>query len=135
MQIQDKINMIFMAKEQQQNISGARYNAITTGSKVIGTIQADDDIRIDGQLEGDLYCKGKLIIGQQGYVKGNVNCTNAEIFGTLEGEFNVSDSLMLHSTAHLIGNLKVKTLTIEPNAVFNGTCSMEETPPKIEFED
>ena len=128
--------MTFMAKEQQQQtISGARYNAITTGSRIEGTIHADDDIRVDGQLEGDLFCNGKLIIGQQGYVKGNVNCTNAEIFGTLEGDFNVTDSLMLHSTAHLIGNLRTKSLTIEPNAVFNGTCSMEDNTPKIEFED
>lgn len=118
-----------MAKEQQQNISGARYNAITTGSKFVGTINADDDIRIDGCLEGDLVCKGKLIVGQQGYVKGNAQCVNIEVFGTIEGDFKVSESIMLHSTAHFTGNLNTKTLTIEPNAVFNGTCVMDEPAP------
>ncbi|HBZ34688.1 MAG TPA: polymer-forming cytoskeletal protein [Bacteroidales bacterium] len=126
--------MAFTTKEQPQNNVGARYNAITTGSKVVGTIHADDDIRIDGTLDGDLFCKGKLIIGQQGYVKGNVNCVNAEVFGTLEGEVNINDSLLLHSTAHLIGNLKTKTLTIEPSAVFNGTCTMGNNVPEKQEE-
>ncbi|MBQ9440729.1 MAG: polymer-forming cytoskeletal protein [Paludibacteraceae bacterium] len=118
-----------MAKDIQNNMSGARYNAITTGSKVIGTIQADDDIRIDGCLEGDLLCKGKLIVGQQGLIKGNAKCVNVEIFGTVDGDFTVSEGIMLHSTARFNGNLNTKVLTIEPNAVFNGTCVMDDVLP------
>ena len=40
----------------QQN-SGALYNALTAGSKIIGTIVTDSDMRVDGTIEGDVNVK------------------------------------------------------------------------------
>ena len=62
------------------------YNAITSGSKIIGTIIADGDIRIDGIVEGEMQCAGKVVIGEKGLIKGTVSCQNAEIMGTLDGK-------------------------------------------------
>ena len=57
----------------QQN-SGTLYNALTSGSKIIGTVITDSDMRIDGIVEGDVKCSGKLVIGEQGLVKGSIEC-------------------------------------------------------------
>ena len=111
-----------MAKEIVN--SGAQYNSIATGTKITGTILADNDIRIDGELEGILDCKGKIVIGEKGSFKGTANCANSEVFGKVEGEITVSDTLSLRQTASLLGDVKTKVLLIEPNAIFNGTCSM-----------
>ena len=59
-----------MANTTQQ--SGTLYNALTAGSKIIGTIVADSDIRIDGRVEGDMQCSGKVVIGEKGSVKGSI---------------------------------------------------------------
>ena len=72
-----------MANTTQQ--SGTLYNALTAGSKIIGTIVADSDIRIDGRVEGDMQCSGKVVIGEKGSVKGSIACQNAEIMGLLDG--------------------------------------------------
>ena len=40
--------------QNQQNQQGALYNALTAESKIIGTIVANNDIRIDGIVEGDI---------------------------------------------------------------------------------
>ena len=56
-------NSFPMATTQQQ--AGTLYNALTSGSKIIGTIIADSDIRIDGNVEGDLQCSGKVVIGEK----------------------------------------------------------------------
>ena len=107
---------------------GTLFNALTTGSKIIGTIIADSDIRIDGTVEGDIQCKGKIVIGEKGSVKGNINCQNAEILGHLDGKAAISDTFSLRSTGTLTGELNTKILIIEPNAQFNGTCSMKQQP-------
>lgn len=112
-----------MATTQQQ--SGTLYNALTAGSKIIGTIIADSDIRIDGTVEGDLQCTGKAVIGEQGYLKGSVECQNAEIMGKLEGKIAVAHTLALRATGNIKGDVSTSTLIVEPNAVFNGTCSMQ----------
>ncbi|MDD3322404.1 MAG: polymer-forming cytoskeletal protein [Paludibacter sp.] len=112
-----------MAKEVVTN-AGAMYNALTNGSKIVGKIFADSDFRIDGEVEGTINCNGKVVIGQKGLLKGSITCLNAEVVGTVEGDVNVSETLSLRSTAVIKGDVKTKILVVEPNAVFNGTCSM-----------
>lgn len=112
-----------MAKEVVAN-TGAMYNALTNGSKIVGKIFADSDFRIDGEVEGTISCSGKVVIGQKGFLKGSITCINAEVVGTVEGDINVSETLSLRSTAVIKGDVRTKILMVEPNAVFNGTCTM-----------
>ena len=115
-----------MAKEIVTN-TGAMYNALTNGSKIVGKILADSDFRIDGEVEGDIICKGKVVIGQKGLLKGSISCVSAEVVGTVDGDIVVSENLSLLSTAFITGDVKTKILMVEPNAIFNGTCSMRNT--------
>lgn len=103
---------------------GTLFNALTAGSKIIGTIVTDTDIRIDGTVEGDLQCAGKVVIGEKGSLKGTIVCRNAEILGHIEGKITVSETLALRATANLKGEATTQVLIVEPNAVFNGNCSM-----------
>ena len=114
-----------MAKEVLNN-TGSMYNSLTNGSKIIGKIVADNDFRIDGEVEGDIVCNGKVIIGKTGILKGKISCVNAEIIGSVVGDIVVSDTLSLRSTANITGEVRTKVLVVEPNAVFNGSCSMRE---------
>lgn len=114
-----------MAKEVVTS-SGAMYNALTNGSKIVGKIFADTDFRIDGEVEGTISCSGKVVIGQKGFLKGSISCVNAEIIGTVDGDITVSETLSLRGTAIINGDVKTKVLMVEPNAIFNGTCSMRE---------
>ena len=111
-----------MANERQQ--SGMMFNALTAGSKIVGNITADSDFRIDGLIEGDLNCTGKVVIGEAGKIKGTVSCANAEIMGLMEGKINCSQQLSLRTSGKIVGDVHTKTLIVEPGAMFNGTCSM-----------
>lgn len=116
-----------MGYQQQNQQAGTLYNALTAGSKIIGTVIADSDIRIDGVLEGELQCSGKVVVGEKGSIKGNINCQNAEILGRIDGKLDVKQTLALRATSNLQGEVKTQTLIVEPNAVFNGTCAMGRT--------
>lgn len=104
--------------------TGIVHNVIAQGTKIVGTIETDKDIRIDGALDGDLVCKGKLVIGQQGLIHGTVDCINAEVLGSVDGEMTIAESLTLKSTAKIKGRIKTKVLCIEPQAQFSGSCEM-----------
>ncbi len=114
-----------MAKDNSIG-SGSTHNALTNGSKIIGDIVADRDFRIDGEVQGNITCKGKVVVGKTGFLKGAIVCVNAEIVGTVTGDLTVSDTLTLRSTGNITGEVKTKTLIVEPQAIFNGTCSMKE---------
>ena len=111
-----------MAKEVVH--TGIGHNIIAQGTKIVGTITTNSDIRIDGELEGDLVCKGKIVVGQQGNIKGNVDCANAEVMGNINGKMIVNGTLSLKATSKIWGQIKTKILSIEPEAQFTGSCEM-----------
>jgi cytoskeletal protein CcmA (bactofilin family) len=115
----DKENM---AKEVTSQ--GSEYNTLANGTKVSGEVYAENNFRIDGRLEGTVVCKGKVIIGSKGVVEGSLTCVTAEIIGEFKGKIFVDETLSLKSTAKVEGEIKTKVLTIEPNAIFIGSCDM-----------
>ena len=81
-----------MANDKQ---GGLMFNALTAGSKIVGNITADSDYRIDGLIEGELNCTGKVVIGEAGRVKGTIVCANAEIMGMMDGKITCHQQLSL----------------------------------------
>lgn len=112
-----------MAKETAVN-SSSLYSILATGTKIVGSIDTDYDLRLDGSLDGDIVCGGKLVMGAQSALKGTIRCINAEILGKVEANVDTKELLILRSQAEITGDIKTSTLMIEPGAVLNGTCSM-----------
>ncbi|MDR2775025.1 MAG: polymer-forming cytoskeletal protein [Tannerella sp.] len=103
---------------------GGLHNVLATGTVLTGTIVAESDFRLDGRVEGEINCKGKIVIGPKGYVKGNIMTDNAEIFGNVEGSIRARERLVLKSSAVIKGDIFIQTLEIEPGAKLNGSCTM-----------
>jgi cytoskeletal protein CcmA (bactofilin family) len=81
---------------------------------------------LDGQINGTLKCRGKVIIGQNGAMEGTLECINAEILGKFTGKLVVTEALHLKATSRVEGEIKTKILSVEPNAKFTGNCDMSQ---------
>lgn len=117
-------------KQKEENTNGGLHNTLAAGTTVKGNITTEADFRLDGRIEGDVDCSGKIVIGPKGNVTGNIVSANAEILGEVEGSIHVSAKLILKATAVIKGDIFAQTLEIEPNARFNGVCKMSEDAPK-----
>lgn len=113
-----------MKKQNSEPTSGCLHNTLAAGTIVVGNITTETDFRIDGNVEGDIVCKGKVVIGELGVVKGNVTAENAEIHGSLDGSISVKEHIAFRSKAVMIGGITAKTFEVEPGANFEGRCSM-----------
>ena len=111
-----------MAKNQTPN-PGA-LNIISEGTKIVGDLISDGDIRINGTHEGNITVAGKVLIGTSGKVAGNMQCKSSEISGTVTGKIIVKELLSLKATAKINGDIITDKLSVEPGAEFNGTCKM-----------
>lgn len=105
------------------SLSPNSINSLVKGTKVEGTIHADNDFRIDGQLKGSLNCKGKVIIGSTGTVSGDIACQNAVIEGSFDGNLKVNELLAVKETANVTGDVTAGTVNVDSGAVFNVTCN------------
>ena len=102
----------------------AAVNMIGTGTIITGDIVSKGDIRIDGILRGSVDTKGKLVLGLEGIIEGDISCKDADVSGLIKAKITVSELLSLKSTAKLNGDIITNKLSIEPGAAFSGSCSM-----------
>ena len=101
-----------------------KINMIGVGTTIEGSITSSENIRFDGNLNGNLNTKGKVFIGQSGKVNGEIRCKNCEIEGVVDGKVVVEELLSLRSMSKLFGEIKTGKLAIEPGATFTGKCDM-----------
>ena len=114
-----------MAKIMTNNESyNQSINIISEGTKIKGDVIANGDIRIDGELFGNIAAKGKLVIGEKGKIEGQVVCNNIEISGFIKGKITASELINMKSTSQIVGDIVAGKLAIEPGAMFSGTCAM-----------
>ncbi|MEN9393953.1 MAG: hypothetical protein RL362_174 [Bacteroidota bacterium] len=107
-----------------ENPVDTSINRIVEGTSIKGDIRCESNIRIDGIFVGDLITKGRLVVGPNGKIEGNVTCQNAELEGQIKGKIQVQQLLTLKSTAKVEGDMVTDKLAIEPGANFTGSCSM-----------
>ena len=102
----------------------ASVNMIGAETIITGDIISKADIRIDGTLKGSINTEGKVVLGREGMIEGDVICKDADISGTIKAKITVSQLLSLKTTAKLNGDIITNKLSIEPGAAFSGSCSM-----------
>jgi cytoskeletal protein CcmA (bactofilin family) len=124
-----------MAKLTTNNESpNQSINIISEGTKIKGDVIANGDIRIDGELLGNISAKGRLVIGPKGKIEGQVICNNIEISGYVKGKVTASELINMKSTSQIIGDIVAGKLSVEPGSLFSGTCVMNGTKPLNEPE-
>jgi len=102
----------------------AAVNMIGAGTTITGDVISKGDIRVDGTLKGSVNTEGKVVLGREGVIEGDVICKDADISGTIKAKITVSQLLSLKTTAKLNGDIVTNKLSIEPGAAFTGSCSM-----------
>ena len=101
-------------------------NSFAQGTEITGEIKSSGDVRIDGKLKGNINIKGRLVIGNTGFVEGEIICANCDVSGKILGKVNVTDLFSLKASANVEGEVITKKLAIEPGAIFTVTCKMNE---------
>ena len=113
-------------KEENEFRNDAKMAYQTPDCKIKGTIKFDGPMRIDGKVDGQIITdSGDLVIGETGTVKAAITTKSAIVEGRVEGKITASDKVALKKKAHLIGDLKAKTLVAEEGVVFVGRCNVK----------
>ncbi len=119
-----------MAKQEVYNEEqNEPINIISEGTIIKGDIIANGDIRIDGELIGNITAKGRLVVGPTGKIRGPIDSNNIEVLGTIKGKITASELLKMKSTSQIEGDIIAGKLSVEPGAVFFGTCTIGGTTP------
>jgi cytoskeletal protein CcmA (bactofilin family) len=100
------------------------YSLLAVGTTLKGDIHSDSDLRLDGTMIGDIVSSGKVILGAAATLKGNIQCSNAEISGIVTGNIDAPEQLVLRGQSKIEGSIRTSILIVEAGSVFNGSCEM-----------
>src|SRR5258708_4452229 len=104
------------------------------GKSVIvkGQIYGREDLTIDGEVEGTVELQEhRLTIGPNGKVMATVKAREVVVLGTLHGNVETRDKIMIRKDAKLVGDIKTARIEIEDGAYFKGNIDIIRTEPKL----
>lgn len=86
-----------------------------------GELSGNEDIYVDGNLEGQIQLSGNsLTIGPNGRVHANVTAKNVIVGGSLEGNIQASERTEMRKSAIVNGDVQTRRIAIEEGAYFKG---------------
>jgi cytoskeletal protein CcmA (bactofilin family) len=108
-------------------------SVISRALKITGQLESTEDIRIDGEVDGDV--RGvSVTVGNGATVKGTVHGDAVELAGTVNGKIEAK-KVTLTSTARMTGDVIHQDIRIESGAFIDGHLKPEfgktDTRPKV----
>jgi cytoskeletal protein CcmA (bactofilin family) len=95
------------------------------GTRVRGHVAGEGDLRIEGQVEGEVSISGDLAIEDGGVLIGDLTAGAVVIAGELKGDVTARGSVTIHATAKVEGNMAAVEVNIEEGASFSGQIEAE----------
>ena len=112
------------SKEQPLQINQQEISTIIgEGYTFTGDLQGSSVIRIEGKIMGNVHVEGGVVLGEKGYVEGDIITKSAIIYGKVNGSVKASQ-LEIKKTGYVNGDITTDALEIELGAQYNGTLSM-----------
>jgi cytoskeletal protein CcmA (bactofilin family) len=97
------------------------------GTEITGEVRFSEIMRVDSQISGTIVSdSGSLLIMEKGCIKATVQVGAVEVSGIVEGTITAKNSVKIHSTGRVYGDIYTPALIIEHGAVFDGKCHMLE---------
>jgi len=94
--------------------------------KIKGELSANEDLIIEGEIEGVIAHQDKnLTVGKTGVVRADIHAQIVEILGRVEGDIRGDDIVKLAKTAEVSGNISCARISMEDGARFSGRITME----------
>ena len=98
------------------------WNAVLSAN-----ITTQNDIRIDGVVNGNVSTPKRLVVGSKAVINGNVRANSIDCFGKINGDVVAETTLTIKSTASIQGAIETAALSVELGAFVSGKCNMVNT--------
>jgi cytoskeletal protein CcmA (bactofilin family) len=88
--------------------------------KIVGEVTSDEELYLDGDLDGKLNLRNRLTVGPNSKVNANIKAQEITVFGTIKGNVESESRVSLRTGASIVGDIKTAGIVIEDGAYFKG---------------
>lgn len=95
------------------------------GTDINGEVKFTEVMRVDATISGTITSEaGSLLVMEKGRIKATIQSGSVEVSGIVEGTITAKNSVKIHATGRVYGDIFTPALIIEHGAVFDGKCHM-----------
>ncbi|MFO8074457.1 MAG: polymer-forming cytoskeletal protein [Polyangia bacterium] len=99
---------------------------IGTNTFVNGNLEGDEDLTIEGRVEGAIALSKTLTVEVGGVVHANINVRNAIISGVLVGNVEAQESVHITEEGRVVGDISSPRVILVDGSSFRGNIDMGE---------
>lgn len=101
-----------------------KSNVLSEGIEIIGTIEFQNDMHIDGKVEGEIKStSGQVTIGEKADINGNIKAGEVHVYGTINGNIS-SQRCHLNQKAVINGDITTEKLSMQEGAKLMGRAEI-----------
>jgi cytoskeletal protein CcmA (bactofilin family) len=93
---------------------------------VTGNLETTGELRIEGDVQGDVYA-ARIVVGEQARVAGDLVADEIDIAGVVQGSIR-GNTVTFRGGSHVEGDILHRKLTIEQGAYFEGKSRRSDNP-------
>ena len=105
---------------------------VSTGSACVigqkttfkGELTGDEDILIEGRVEGQVRISRDLRVGPTGVVKATIDAQSVVVSGEVIGDCSAVTRVEIQASGKLTGNIRAPKIVIAEGAMFKGNSDM-----------
>jgi cytoskeletal protein CcmA (bactofilin family) len=111
----------------RSNVPAAKNLAtLGPGLTVKGQISGDEDLQVEGKIEGPISLKGqRLTIGSAGEIVSDVHAREVIVYGKVRGNLFAEDRVEVKKDGSVIGNITGGRVLIEDGAYLKGQIEIQ----------
>ncbi len=114
---------MFNEKKRNGGTDGPLLTVFGNEARLEGKFTIGDSIQIECEIAGEINVEGKLVIGEKGNVRADVNTVDAVIRGQYQGDMVATGDVEITDTGRVSGNIETDSLVISKGGFFNGSVS------------
>ena len=88
--------------------------------KIEGSVTGEEDLQIDGKVEGPVTIRGRLTVGCSGQLSAGVIARELAVYGKVSGNVDAQDRVEIKRDGAVIGDIQTARISIEDGAIFKG---------------
>ncbi len=104
----------------------AALSIIAFGMKVLGDIETNGVIKIEGTIEGTIRGARQVLVGRQGEIKGDVHAREVVVGGKVEGTITAAERVEIQGTSAVSGDVYTKSIVVLEGGRINGSVRMDD---------
>ena len=102
----------------------SRTGTLSSGVSIKGTVKFQKELLIDCEVDGRIDSQGRLTVGKQAKIKGDIKTRSVIVDGTVNGNITAGERCELRAGCTVNGDIEAPRLVVDEAASFIGSAKI-----------